>query len=117
MTHLLNLTITLSNLHRYTALTPELYGDPLDNAVGRLYFDPISTMQLGTYEMSNVSILLHRFGPSPDTSGIFTVRNRMLGQLPGSANNATSCSEDRCNETYRPFPCACGDPVSLTIIN
>jgi hypothetical protein len=93
--------------HMYTALTPELYGDHLNGPVGRLYSAPISTMQLGDYQMGNVSVLVHRFGAAPETNGVFSMKNRLLGQLFGSSDDAATCSEARCNATFRPYPCSC----------
>ena len=92
--------------HMYTALSPQLYGEDLDGPVGRLYQAPISTAQIGSYEMCNVSVLIHRFGAAPDTGGVYTMTNRMLGQLaPGS--EVDTCSQERCAQTFRPYPCAC----------
>jgi hypothetical protein len=93
--------------HAYTALTPLLYGDDLNGPVGRLYQAPIATQHLGgdDYAMSNVSVLVHRFGAAPATRGVFTMKNRMMGQV--SAANASTCSQERCAETFRPYPCAC----------
>merc|ERR1711943_130912 len=55
--------------------------------------------------MSNVSVLIHKFGAAPEMKGVFTVRNRMMGQISGS--DVQSCSKERCDETFRPYPCAC----------
>jgi hypothetical protein len=52
--------------------------------VGRLYQAQISILQIGEYEMGNVSILLHRYGAAPDTGGVFTMQNRMMGQVDGA---------------------------------
>ena len=41
----------------------------------------IVMVQVGDYEMGNVSILIHRFGASAETGGVFTMRNRMMGQV------------------------------------
>lgn len=93
--------------HMYTAQTPQLYGDDLNGPVASLYTAPISTQHLGGYQMGNVSILVHHFGVAPDTAGVYTMRNRALGQVPGTANDMETCSEERCAETFRPYPCAC----------
>eukprot|EP00040_Diaphanoeca_grandis_P009732 m.49900 g.49900 ORF g.49900 m.49900 type:complete len:705 (-) comp21159_c1_seq1:362-2476(-) len=95
--------------HMYTALTPQLYGDAMD-APSLLYVAPISTQQVGTYAMANVSILIHRFGAAPATNGVFTLRNRLLGQIDSS--HTQTCSKERCSETLRPYPCACPGPGS-----
>ena len=87
--------------------------------------------------MSNVSILMHKFGAAPESQvsrlspsqprtdtlssvadiltkcarvpplpqGSYTVHNRMMGQI--SAAEMTTCSQARCQETLRPYPCAC----------
>ena len=55
--------------------------------------------------MGNISVLIHRFGASPETDGVFTMHNRMMGQISGDA--AQTCSKERCDETFRPYPCAC----------
>ena len=91
--------------HMYTATTPQLYGDDVNGAVGRLYQAPIAMQQVGDYSMSNVSILIHAFGAAPATRGVFTMMNRMMGQID-PAGMAT-CTEARCTETFRPYPCAC----------
>lgn len=91
--------------HFYTAMTPQLYGDDVNGPVGRLYHAPISIQQIGRYKASNVSILLHTFGAAPETNGVFTMKNRMIGEI--SAKNQSTCSKDRCTQTFRPFPCAC----------
>jgi len=91
--------------HMYTAFSPQLYGEDMDGPVGRLYKAPISTQQIGSYKMSNVSILIHKLGAAPATGGVFTVRNRMMGQIDKSGMQ--TCSKARCEETLRPYPCAC----------
>ena len=91
--------------HMYTALTPQLYGDDMYGPVARMYAATISTQAIGDYRMSNVSILIHKLGVAPDTQGVYTMRNRMMGQVDG--HNVQSCSPARCNETLRPYPCAC----------
>ena len=93
--------------HAYAALTPQLYGDDM-SAAAALYSAPIATQQVGNYTMSETAILMHVFGAAPQTQGIYTVRNRMMGQINGSANDAVSCSPERCAETFRPVPCSCG---------
>lgn len=90
--------------HMYTALTPQLYGDDMAYAAS-IYTAPISTQQLGVYQMSNVSVLIHRLGAAPETGGAYTMRNRMMGMTKTSF--VTSCDPSRCAETYRPVPCAC----------
>ena len=90
--------------HMYTALTPQLFGDDMNSSLARLYQSPIVTQATGDYEMSNVSILIHRLGAAPDTNGVYTMRNRMMGQLKP---NPASCGQERCTQTFRPFPCAC----------
>jgi hypothetical protein len=98
--------------HMYTALTPQLYGD--DMAGPRLlYAADIVTQQISDYKMSNVSVLIHKLGVAPQTNGVFTMRNRMMGQV---APNPATCSEARCTETFRPHPCACfgGPPRGYT---
>ena len=90
--------------HMYTALTPQLFGDDMNSSLAQLYQSPIVTQATGDYQMSNVSILIHRLGAAPDTHGVYTMRNRMMGQLKP---NPASCSQERCTQTFRPFPCAC----------
>ena len=91
--------------HMYTALTPQLYGDDVNGAVGRLYQASLAQQQVGDYQMGNVSILIHKFGAAPDTKGTFTMQNRMMGQI--DSKGTATCSKDRCTETFRPYPCAC----------
>ena len=87
--------------HMYTAMTPQLYGDDLNGAVGRLYQAPVTSQLVGAYAMSNVSILLHVFG----SDGAYTMQNRMMGQIDGT--DAETCTKERCDQTFRPYPCAC----------
>jgi len=58
----------------YYSLAPNLYGDN-----GTLLFVNLDTN--GGYRMSNVSILMHALGKSPESGGTYTVRNRLIGQL------------------------------------
>lgn len=90
--------------HMYTALTPQLYGDDVNGPLARLYQAPIVTQQIGDYRMGNVSILIHKLGVAPDTHGVYTMRNRMEGQIEP---NPQTCSKERCTQTFRPYPCAC----------
>ena len=57
--------------------------------------------------MSNVSVLIHKLGAAPETNGVYTMKNRMMGQLQG-CNDAQkqTASKSRCSETFRPYPCA-----------
>eukprot|EP01052_Picozoa_sp_SAG31_P003699 SAG31_NODE_145_length_22612_cov_5.938169_18_plen_513_part_00 len=98
--------------HMYTALTPQLYGDDMAGP-RQLYAAGIVTQQVGNYEMSNVSVLIHKLGAAPESNGIYTMRNRMMGQLKGCSDaQKTSGSPSRCTETFRPYPCAGGCPTS-----
>ena len=77
----------------------------------RLYIADIVTQLVGDYKMGNVSILVHRLGAAPETDGVFTMRNRMMGQLqPCSDAQKQTGSRARCTETFRPYPCAGGCP-------
>jgi hypothetical protein len=92
--------------HMYTALTPQLYGDGMA-ASRRLYPAGIVTQVVGTYKMSNVSVLIHLLGAAPETRGIYTMKNRMMGQLQGCSDAQKQTStKQRCTETFRPYPCA-----------
>ena len=101
-------------LHRCEPAVVYIYGDDLDGAVGRLYQAVVSMQVVGDYQMSNVSILVHKYGSSPSTNGEYMVRNRMMGQIDGA--NIQSCSKARCEETLRPFPCACAGGGSWHVL-
>jgi len=92
--------------HMYTALTPQLYGDDMTSQ-RRMYVGDIVTQQVGDYEMSNISVLVHKLGAAPETGGVFTMKNRMMGQLQSCPDaERQSASKSRCEETFRPYPCA-----------
>ena len=95
--------------HMYTALTPQLYGDDMAGPC-QLYAATVVTQQVGDYQMSNVSVLIHKLGAAPETNGVYTMRNRMMGQLQG-CSDAKTASRSRCEETFRPYPCAGGCPT------
>ena len=81
----------------YSSMTPQLYGDAMhDSMWGN---DRIIGVEAGFYEIANVSILIHRLGFSPDTRGVATIADRMIGQLNDS--EIVSCSASRCAETLR----------------
>jgi hypothetical protein len=98
--------------HMYTALTPQLYGDDMTGP-RQLYSADIVTQQVGDYQMSNVSVLIHKLGAAPESNGVYTMKNRMMGQLQGCGDaQKQTASKSRCTETFRPYPCAGGCPTT-----
>ena len=96
----------------YVNLSPQFYGKNLSEAPQP--FDRIINQEAGSYEMSNVSILMHLFGAAPDTGGVYTVKNRMVGEqdaehfgfCPPKSSSAL-LQEKFCNDTGRTSPCQC----------
>eukprot|EP00041_Stephanoeca_diplocostata_P010718 m.170857 g.170857 ORF g.170857 m.170857 type:complete len:550 (+) comp18272_c0_seq1:84-1733(+) len=90
----------------YSSVTPWLYGtDPATFAP----MQRVVAQDAGLYRMSNVSVLIHTLGASPETGGVYVMRNRMIGQV--AKRDVSSCSEARCKETLRPYPCTCVQDV------
>ena len=64
----------------YGSIAPIFYGDNLTTTQkGGARIITLETQR--DYQMSNVSVLMHELGKSPETGGSYAVRNRMLGQF------------------------------------
>lgn len=59
----------------------------------------------GYYEAPGIAILIKVLGASPPTNGVYTVRDRMLGEI--ALKDLLQCSPARCAATLRPSPCWC----------
>ena len=64
----------------YGSIAPMLYGDNLTASHSGARIIDIET---SSYQMSNVSILMHELGKAPEANGTCTtaVRNRMIGEM------------------------------------
>jgi hypothetical protein len=93
----------------YVNLSPQLYGMNLSEVAKP--FDHIINQEANSYAVANVSVLMHLYGKSPETAGVFTLTNRMVGQANGTdfgfCPPPGSSFAMLCNDTGRSTPCQC----------
>ena len=91
----------------FSSVTPQIFGEDMAEVQpDRRWGDAqVIGIQAGFYEAPGIAILIKVLGASPSTNGVYTSRDRMIGEIPPS--DYLQCGPARCAATLRPSPCFC----------
>ena len=90
----------------FSSVTPQLFGEEMVTWPGKQWGNGnVIGVQAGFYQAPSVAILIKVLGASPATDGVFTSRDRMVGEI--APTDLVQCAPARCTATLRPSPCWC----------
>ena len=84
-----------------------MYGEAITNSPNNSasWRGQMGEMTAGMVTASNVSVLMHLLGKSPESNGEYLMQNRIIGEV--NSTQVTTCSPARCKGTLRPTGCIC----------
>eukprot|EP01052_Picozoa_sp_SAG31_P022342 SAG31_NODE_1773_length_7304_cov_2.180380_9_plen_281_part_00 len=91
----------------FSSVTPQIFGEDMAQAQPdkRWGDSQVIGVQAGFYQAPGIAILIKVLGASPATNGVYTVRDRMIGEI--APTDLLECAPARCTATLRPAPCWC----------